>query len=97
MRPARACACPHTAEWGWNSRSRVRLKRDLVPEGGVPSLVEVAAAVDAVAPAIEIVDDRRADYRALDALSLIADNAWNAGIVLGDFVQAWPELASIEG
>jgi 2-oxo-3-hexenedioate decarboxylase/2-keto-4-pentenoate hydratase len=63
----------------------VRLKRDFAPEG-VPSLAEVAAA-DAVYPAVEIVDDRRADYRALDVLSLIADNSWNAGIVLGDFVQ----------
>jgi 2-keto-4-pentenoate hydratase len=74
----------------------VRLGRDLVPEG-VPSLDEVAAAVDAVCPAVEIVDDRRADYRALDVLSLIADNSWNAGIVLGEFVRAWPDLATVEG
>jgi 2-oxo-3-hexenedioate decarboxylase/2-keto-4-pentenoate hydratase len=74
----------------------VRLKRDLVPQGA-PSLVEVAAAVEAVCPAIEIIDDRRADYRALDVLSLIADNSWNAGIVLGDFVPAWPDLATIVG
>jgi 2-keto-4-pentenoate hydratase len=74
----------------------VRLKRDFAPDG-VPSLAEVADAVDAVCAAIEIVDDRRADYRALDVLSLIADNAWNAGIVLGEFVSAWPELATIGG
>jgi 2-keto-4-pentenoate hydratase len=75
----------------------VRLKRDFFPEGGAPAITHVAAAVDAVAPAIEIIDDRNADYGSLDALSLIADNAWNAGIVLGDFVYAWPDLASIEG
>jgi 2-keto-4-pentenoate hydratase len=75
----------------------VRLKRDLVPDGGVPAPAHVAAAVDAVAPAIEIIDDRNANYGSLDALSLIADNAWNAGIVLGDFVHDWPDLASIEG
>jgi len=74
----------------------VRLKRDFAPEG-MPSLAEVAAAVDAVCPAVEIVDDRRADYGALDVLSLIADNSWNAGIVLGDFVQVWPDLATAEG
>jgi 2-keto-4-pentenoate hydratase len=74
----------------------VRLKHDLLPTGAL-SLAEVSAAVDGVAPAIEIVDDRRADYRALDVLSLIADNSWNAGIVLGAFVPAWPELATIEG
>lgn len=75
----------------------VRLKRDLVPEGGAPVLADVAAAVDAVCPAIEIVDDRHADYRALDVLSLIADNSWNAGIVLGEFVRDWPDLAAVEG
>ncbi len=75
----------------------MRLKRDLVPSGGVPALADVAAAVDAVCPAIEIIDDRNANYGALDALSLIADNAWNAGIVLGEFVHDWPDLASIEG
>jgi 2-keto-4-pentenoate hydratase len=75
----------------------VRLKRDLLPDVGAPALVDVAAAIGAVCPAIEIVDDRGADYGALDVLSLIADNSWNAGIVLGEFVQAWPELSEIEG
>ena len=74
----------------------VRLKRDLAPQS-TPGLAEVAAAVDAVCPAVEIIDDRRADYRALDVLSVIADNSWNAGIVLGEFVPVWPDLATIEG
>ncbi len=74
----------------------VRLARDLRPDGGVLELADVADAVDAVAPAIEIVDDRNADYGTLDALSLIADNSWNAGIVLGAFVREWPDLALIE-
>lgn len=75
----------------------VRLGRDLEPGGRALGPVEVAAAVDAICPAIEIIDDRHADYRNLEVLSVIADNAWNAGIVLGDFVRSWPELASIEG
>jgi 2-keto-4-pentenoate hydratase len=74
----------------------VRLKRDLVPQS-VPTLADVANVVDAVAPAIELIDDRRADYRTLDVLSLIADNSWNAGIVVGEFVPVWPELATIDG
>ena len=36
-------------------------------------------------PPLELVDDRHADYSALDACSLIADNAWNAGVVLADW------------
>ena len=75
----------------------VRMARDLEPNGRAPELVDVAEAVDAICPAFEIIDDRHADYGNLEILSLIADNAWNAGIVLGDFVRPWPDLAAIEG
>ena len=34
-------------------------------------------------PAFELIEDRNADYKTTDARSLIADNAWNGGIVLG--------------
>jgi 2-keto-4-pentenoate hydratase len=74
----------------------VRLGKDLVPAGHTPNLADVAAAVDGVCPAIEIIDDRRADYRTLEALSLIADNAWNGGIVLGAFTPSFPDLAATE-
>lgn len=74
----------------------MRLGRDLAPGDGAPGLADVAAAIDAVCPAIEIIDDRRADYRNLDVLSVIADNSWNSGIVLGAFVRAWPDPAAIE-
>jgi 2-keto-4-pentenoate hydratase len=75
----------------------VRLKRDLRPGGSVPNLADVADAVDAVCPAIEIIDDRGADYgAALEVLSVIADNCWHGGIVLGTFVRSWPDLAAIE-
>lgn len=60
-------------------------------------LTDVERAVDVVAPAMEIVDDRACDYRTLDVLSLIADNAWNAGIVVGEFRPTWPDLAQVEG
>ena len=33
--------------------------------------------------AFELIEDRHADYKTSKALSLIADNAWNGGIVLG--------------
>ena len=73
----------------------VKMARDL--SGGRHTVDEVSAAVEQVCPAIEIVDDRNADYSNLEALSLIADNAWNAGIVLGDFQGDWPDLAEIRG
>jgi 2-keto-4-pentenoate hydratase len=75
----------------------VRLGRDLRPDGSATTVADVADAVEAICPAIEIVDDRDADYGALEALSLIADNSWNAGIVLGEFRRTWPDLAAIEG
>ena len=33
--------------------------------------------------AVELIEDRFADYKSSKALSLIADNAWNGGIVVG--------------
>jgi 2-oxo-3-hexenedioate decarboxylase/2-keto-4-pentenoate hydratase len=42
--------------------------------------------------AFELVDDRKADYGNLDAPSCIADNGWNAGVVLGSPRTEWPTL-----
>lgn len=36
-----------------------------------------------IMPAFELIEDRRAVYRDTNALSMIADNCWNAGIVIG--------------
>jgi 2-keto-4-pentenoate hydratase len=44
---------------------------------------EVLRRLDSISAAFEIVEDRNADYRSLDAASLIADNSWNMGVVLG--------------
>ena len=58
---------------------------------------DVAAAVASVCPAIEIIDDRNADYAALDVHALIAENSWNAGAVCGPAGAAIPDLAALEG
>jgi 2-oxo-3-hexenedioate decarboxylase/2-keto-4-pentenoate hydratase len=70
----------------------VRLGRSLGPRNRPYTMEEIAAAVDAVAPAFEVIDDRNADYP-LELLSLIADNSWNEGNVLGEFKTSWPDLA----
>ena len=75
----------------------VRLGRDLPPRRTPFTMEEVAKAVDGVCAGVEVVDDRNADYKVLEALSLIADNAWNAGIVLGDFTADWGDLESACG
>jgi len=53
--------------------------------------------VDAVCAGIEVVDDRNADYTQLDVRGLIADNAWNAGMVLSRWLTRWPDLPAVEG
>ncbi len=62
---------------------------------------EIAEFVQRAHPALELVDDRRADYAALphQILTLIADNAWNAGLVLGQALTGWDwqDLDQIEG
>jgi 2-keto-4-pentenoate hydratase len=75
----------------------VRIGSDLHAHTPSLSIDQVAAAVDGVCAAIELVDDRNCDYATLDVHSLIADNAWNAGIVLGSFVSPWPDLHAVEG
>lgn len=85
----------HFGRLGLEFELAVRLRADLaqVPAG----IEEVAHAVDAVCPAIEVVDDRNADYTALDAPSLIADNSWNAGVVLGPWSAAPGDLPARVG
>ncbi len=44
-----------------------------------------------IMPAIELIDDRGANYEGLDPLSLVCDNAWSGGLVLGDPIHNWKE------
>ncbi|HYD57830.1 MAG TPA: fumarylacetoacetate hydrolase family protein [Burkholderiales bacterium] len=79
----------------------VRLGDDL-PAADAPFTRErVAKAVQSVMPALEIADDRCADYALLRShpLDLIADNAWNEGAVLGEASGAWRQLdlAAVRG
>ena len=69
----------------------VQLGRDLPKSDKPHSPESVASAVRGIAPAMEIADDRGADYSQLAKLGLylIADNAWNEGAVLGPFDRQW--------
>lgn len=74
----------------------VRIGRDLEPAVVPNTVAGLADFVEGVCPAVEIVDDRNADYAGgLDVLSLVADNSWNAGVVLGEFRDHWPNLDAI--
>jgi 2-keto-4-pentenoate hydratase len=74
----------------------VRLGRDLPGTGKPLTRDDVYGAIAAVMPAFELIEDRHADYKTTDAKSLIADNAWNAGIVLGPAVSV-PPAAALNG
>ena len=77
----------------------VRLGVDL-PTGGAPyDRSTVAPAVDAVMAAIELVDDRWVDYKSVDTPTLIADDFFGAGCVLGAPVHDWQglDLTAVQG
>ena len=77
----------------------VELAQDLEPEETPCDRDSVAAAVGAVMAAIEIVDDRYRDYRALGVPTLIADDFFHSGCVLGERVTDWRrlDLATLTG
>ena len=70
----------------------VRLARPLPAAGAPYEADRVAAAIGACMAAIEVVDDRYEDYKALDTPTLIADDFFNAACVLGAPVEDWREL-----
>lgn len=76
----------------------VRLAADL-PGGRIYDRHSVEDAVGACMAAIEIIDDQNADYKMADALNLIANNAWNGGVVLGPGIADWrkADLAALAG
>lgn len=77
----------------------VRLARDLPAAGQPYAAADVADAIGACMAGIEIVDERYVDYRGLDAPTLIADDFFHAGCVLGRAVTDLPptELAGLSG
>jgi 2-keto-4-pentenoate hydratase len=67
----------------------VRLGDDLPASGGPWTRESVAGRVAACLPAYELVEDGGADYKTLDAFTLVAQNTWNGGVVLGAPVTSW--------
>ena len=77
----------------------IQIGSNLLPSGTRHTGQSVAGAVKAVTCAFEVADDRHADYSKLagQGLQLLADNAWNEGAVLGEWVpfsQVWPHVSS---
>ena len=77
----------------------VRLAKDLAPGGAPFTADSVAGSIDCYLPAIEIVDDRYVKWETLGAPTLVADDFFAAGIVLGQPVarSAVPDLLQVQG
>jgi 2-oxo-3-hexenedioate decarboxylase/2-keto-4-pentenoate hydratase len=79
----------------------VKLGSAIAASGAPHSVGTVSGAVAALFPAIEIVDDRYADFEARepDWRTWLADDFFGAGIVLGEPVTEWRELdlAAVHG
>jgi 2-keto-4-pentenoate hydratase len=77
----------------------VRLGRDLTPSQRPFTADAVGGAIEAYYPAIEIVEDRYVEWQTLGAPTLVADDFFAAGIVLGELVPkgAVPNLLDVHG
>jgi 2-keto-4-pentenoate hydratase len=70
----------------------IEISRDIGPSDAPFTRETIASVVGAVMAGIEIVDDRYRDYRSLGVPTLIADNFFNAGCVLGEPIGDWRKL-----
>ncbi|UCD77235.1 MAG: fumarylacetoacetate hydrolase family protein [Desulfobacterales bacterium] len=70
----------------------VRLGADLPAATSPHTRQSVSPAIAACMASFELIEDRQADYRKLDAFTLVADNCWNGGVVLGTPVRDWHRI-----
>jgi 2-keto-4-pentenoate hydratase len=77
----------------------VKLGRDMPPSEAPFTAEWVAEAIEAYLPAIEIVDDRYVKWETMGAPTLVADDFFAAGCVLGEPVarSAAPNLLAVTG
>lgn len=70
----------------------LELNKDVPPQNGPHTADSVRNLIAGARPAFELIDDKNADYSQLDVLTLIADNAWCGGVVLGSMIPNWDAL-----
>lgn len=76
-------------EPGMEGEFAFRIGRDLPAADGPFTIDDIAAAIDAVMPAIEICDHRFRNWRTATLEELIADNAFHGALVLGEPTSDW--------
>jgi 2-keto-4-pentenoate hydratase len=77
---------------GVENEVAVRLTEDIPTAGAPYDRVSIGAYVTTVHAAIELVDNRYADFRTLSTPVLITDDFFNAGLVLGPEVPGWQSI-----
>ena len=70
----------------------VTLSDDLKPEMGPFNKDNIREFIKSLSPAFELIIDRNADYSNINPLSMITDNAWCSGIVMGKELPNWEKL-----
>ncbi len=90
---------PERGRLGVECEVAVRLRTALDPTDSPYGRNAIADAVGSCMAAIEIVADRYDDYGSLGTPTLIADDFFNAGLVLGDPLEDWHglDLAALRG
>jgi 2-keto-4-pentenoate hydratase len=65
------------------SEIALKLRADVLASGAPWTAETVAPMVSGAMPAFELIEDRHADYAKSEASSLIVENCWNGGVVIG--------------
>ena len=89
--PARIALADYT-HLGIEFELAVEIGTEFRPEDAPFTLEDTRARVAACMPAFELIEDRHADHDDVDALSILTDNAWCAGVVLGPARADWRAL-----
>lgn len=70
----------------------VTLSEELNSKMGIFNKDNIRKYIKCLSPAFELIIDRDADYSNIDPLTIIADNAWCSGIVLGPEIPNWQDV-----
>jgi len=74
----------------------MRLKTPLPAKPGNVDRARAAAAVGAMCAAIEVVDNRYGDFARIGAPTIIADDVFQAAVVLGEWTENWRDVDLVD-
>lgn len=77
---------------GLEAELAFRFGRDLPPRASAYDQTEVAAAIQSLHPAIELVDSRLSDWQAASPLARLADTQSNGGFCFGPAISDWQSV-----